>query len=462
MTGSMYAAISGLKSHMNALSVIGNNIANVNTLGYKTTRYTFNEALYTTQRTGSDGTDSLGGRNPAQIGFGASIGTIDLDMSTKNYTLTGRNLDTMIDGDGFFIVGDKIAGGTVTGKAGIDFDGDPGEIALLKDMSLTRLGNFDIDAQGYLVDGNGSVVWGFLETGPDEVDIAKIEEINGIADRDTRAEVLEKAVKDLGWNNVSKNPDGMITSISKTTPDTLTALRMPMLAEWSKTVERIDYGANYATDTTDKVTTKTTVTGSSIVWPEDDAEALAVNDQSTGALLYDSTTLISGGSRAAAAQGSTAYYKSDGTDATAAEAGGYSIATTYKYMDYTRLQPDSVSINDKTGALTVLTSDQQLITIGYLAIGKVTNPNGVTHVDGRYYQAKDGAGELRVTTIGGAVEGVESAGDTALITGGLESSGTDLATEITNMITVQRGYQANTRIVTVTDSMLEELVNMKR
>ena len=71
MTGSMYAAISGLKSHMNALSVIGNNIANVNTLGYKTTRYTFNEALYTTQRTGSDGTDSLGGRNPAQIGFGA-------------------------------------------------------------------------------------------------------------------------------------------------------------------------------------------------------------------------------------------------------------------------------------------------------------------------------------------------------------------------------------------------------
>jgi flagellar hook protein FlgE len=92
----------------------------------------------------------------------------------------------------------------------------------------------------------------------------------------------------------------------------------------------------------------------------------------------------------------------------------------------------------------------------------VTNPNGVTHVDGRYYQAQDGAGTLRVTSVKGSVSGVESAGDTKLITGGLESSGTDLATEITNMITVQRGYQANTRIVTVTDSMLEELVNMKR
>ena len=123
---------------------------------------------------------------------------------------------------------------------------------------------------------------------------------------------------------------------------------------------------------------------------------------------------------------------------------------------------DSVSIDEKSGALNVMTSTGELVTIGYLAIAKVTNPNGVTHVDGRYYQAQSGAGEVRVTSIQGAVEGVESAGDTKLITGGLESSGTDLATEITNMITVQRGYQANTRIITVTDSMLEELVNMKR
>ena len=84
MTGSMYAAVSGLKTHMNALAVIGNNISNVNTVGYKAARYTFNEALYTTSRSGSNGTDTVGGRNPAQNGFGASIGTIDLDMSTKN------------------------------------------------------------------------------------------------------------------------------------------------------------------------------------------------------------------------------------------------------------------------------------------------------------------------------------------------------------------------------------------
>ena len=113
-----------------------------------------------------------------------------------------------------------------------------------------------------------------------------------------------------------------------------------------------------------------------------------------------------------------------------------------------------------------MTSDEQLVVVGYLAIAKVTNPNGVTHVDGRYYQALEGAGDMRLTTINGVVTSedgsIGDAADTGLITGGLESSGTDLATEITNMITVQRGYQANTRVITVTDSMLEELVNLKR
>ena len=131
-------------------------------------------------------------------------------------------------------------------------------------------------------------------------------------------------------------------------------------------------------------------------------------------------------------------------------------------IEYERVEADSVSIDEQTGALTIMTSDGTLYTAGYLAIAKVTNPNGVTHVDGRYYQALDGAGNVRVTSIGGAVAGTPTSGDTGLITGGLESSGTDLAVEITNMIAVQRGYQANTRIVSVTDSMLEELVNMKR
>jgi flagellar hook protein FlgE len=159
-------------------------------------------------------------------------------------------------------------------------------------------------------------------------------------------------------------------------------------------------------------------------------------------------------------------------------------------------QMDSISIDGTTGKITGICKEtDEYVTIGYIAIGNVTNPNGVTQESGSYYSAGEGAGDLTVTMLGGiasdlgltyigatttaAADGQQqggdddtttdtagmqilSAGTTELITGGLESSKTDLATEISEMITTQRGYQANTRIITVTDSMLEELVNMKR
>ena len=142
---------------------------------------------------------------------------------------------------------------------------------------------------------------------------------------------------------------------------------------------------------------------------------------------------------------------------------------------------------------------EEWITIGFIALGNVTNPSGVTHTSGPYYKAGKGAGDLQIALMGGIEEEMKvcnnttgvvdydalnfithingdgaaeetltdgmrlySAGTTELMTGGLEMSKTDLATEISEMITTQRGYQANTRIITVTDSMLEELVNIKR
>ena len=158
-------------------------------------------------------------------------------------------------------------------------------------------------------------------------------------------------------------------------------------------------------------------------------------------------------------------------------------------------QMDSITIDKKTGAITGITKEGKIpVTIGYLAIGNVTNPNGVSHIGQSYYQCDAGAGDLSITMLGGVnqelgilnVNGslyrkttqggtgnndteelprkseVTSAGKTELMTGFLEAPNVDLATEISELITTQRGYQANTRIITVTDSMLEELVNMKR
>ena len=426
MTGSMYAAISGLKAHMGALNVIGNNVANVNTLAYKTTRYTFNEALYTTQINGTDGTEISGGRNPAQIGFGANVGTIDLDMSTKNYTPTGLQLDTMIDGDGFFFLGDKT---TDQGLAGISVN----DKAALSGLTLSRLGNFSIDPNGYLVDGNGSVVWGFLEVAADPNDIAAVNLMNGIdtsqdppQEVQTTGEDAENIIKagkaaldrlsNLHYEDVnigeSNNPRTISVLKSATSASKiLTAIRLPQLDD-KKNIY-------YPVEATSLGTLPSAEGGDSITQVIDRSDLQTTSDATAGT-----------------------------TD------------TTATVVNYSRAMGDTYSIDPKSGALTMLVNDE-LVTVGNIAIAKVTNPNGVTHVDGRYYQALKGAGELRVTSLKN-IDGVDSAGDTKFITGGLESSGTDLATEITNMITVQRGYQANTRIITVTDSMLEELVNMKR
>ena len=456
----MYSAISGLKTHMTALSVIGNNIANVNTVGYKAARYTFNEALYSTSRGGSDGTTTAGGRNPAQNGFGASIGTIDIDMSTKNYTPTGWGLDTMIDGDGFFLVGDKVVGEDELSKITL------GDLTTLKSMNLTRLGNFNIDPNGYLVDGNGSVVWGFLSVQAATAYNTKTGEAEYLTPNDEGelpeptdgytllTDMTEQDIKDLnsarrksGLPELSNiqyteklddngdivrddNGDAIMVVKSATVPATaLGAMRMPVLATRTKMVEDPNNAGSYIPVSPPESTTE-------IVWVDPDT---LTDGKDVGTVEWEGLDDGAGGGAGGGAAGGDVYR-----------------------IEYTRVENDSVTIDEKTGALRIMTSDGTLYTVGYLAIAKVTNPNGVTHVDGRYYQALDGAGNIRVTSIGGAVAGVGTAGDTSLITGGLESSGTDLATEIANMIAVQRGYQANTRIVTVTDSMLEELVNMKR
>ena len=464
MTGSMYAAVSGLKAHMSALNVIGNNVSNVNTFGYKTTRYTFNEALYTTQRTGSDGTDILGGRNPAQVGFGASIGTIDLDMSTKNYSPTSNALDTMIDGDGFFMVGDKVVG--ADNKSYISTDDEP----TLKGMNLTRLGNFNIDPNGYLVDGNGSVVWGFVATQADQAyytsgdDLGKPAPVGTdgtLTDATNAKKLTDMTAADVEKLNTARKKAGLPELINveyeprKYADDyTFTNDDLPVVS--SKSGYGVDASGNMVMFA--KSASIASASLSAIRLPLVKTVERETTTGGTGNNAGDGEVTTT---KTVTTAWPTTTLEDAGEVGTVREADQANPGTTVN-TTYARMESDATSIDEKTGALRIMTSDGTLFTVGYLAIAKVTNPNGVTHVDGRYYQAQDGAGKMRVTSVGGVVAGTETAGDTALLTGGLESSGTDLATEITNMITVQRGYQANTRIVTVTDSMLEELVNMKR
>lgn len=409
MTGAMYAAIAGLKTHMSKMNVIGNNIANVNTNGYKSQRTIFKDAMYTMYSSGSDGTTTTAGRNPSQIGYGSQISSIDLNMSTGSFA-PGISTDCMIYGDGFFMVGDK------------NVNIDPLDPESTKKLSLTRVGDFSFKADGYLSDGNGNAVYGFLCTGKD-------------------AE---------GKPIVS---------------DQLVAIRLPRMEKvYTKEGETKEYTqAEYdAAVKADPTAAKDYTATYHVRYPVDKDP----QDATKYAALQDYTTKDANGNT----------------------------------VEYPFAQLDSVSINAETGAITGTSKDtDELVTIGYLAIGNVTNPNGVSHTEGFYYTAGDGSGDLQVSMLGGVAEDlgitsvngslftaardaavaagqtgitadtaqsqkmlIGSAGGTNLMTGGLEGSNVDLASEISELITTQRGYQANTRIITVTDSMLEELVNMKR
>lgn len=373
LTGAMSAGISGLKAHMDALTVVGNNVANVNTAGYKPGRVTFKESIYSTQAAGSDGTDTVGGTNPRQTGYGCSVGTIDLDMSSKNVDSTGNGADVAIQGDGFFLVGDK---------TGVDLNN-------LDSLMLTRVGKFRIDNNGYLTDNYGNIVYGFATC-------------NAVADAEGAA---NSETPGLIGNNISTQ---------------LVPLRLPLAAKGGTTE---NLGAN-AGDAIYPGVSQSTVTDGVISGGENTYGAL--DTSSYEAITYNSLSIGADGK--------------------------------------------VTCVNDKTG---------DPVTIGYIAMATVPNPGGLTHTEGPYYKAMEGAGKMSINTAGGALSGkylnnAPTAADNLpdsdyllgkgsdLLSGFLEQSGTDLAAEFANMIIYQRGYQANTRIVTVTDSMLEELVNMKR
>ncbi len=156
MMRSMYASVSGLKVHQQMMDVIGNNISNINTIGYKGSRVTFQEMLTQTLKNAAAPGNGKGGINPQQIGLGVSTGSIDNNMSSGNLQPTGKKTDVAIQGDGFFIVS----------------DGDT-------DM-YTRNGSLTFDSNGYLVNSsNGFRVKGWLPVGEDEFDTsAEVTEID--------------------------------------------------------------------------------------------------------------------------------------------------------------------------------------------------------------------------------------------------------------------------------------------
>lgn len=147
MLRSMYSGISGLKNFQTKLDVIGNNIANVNTYGFKKGRVVFKDLISQTTAGASGPSGTTGGTNAKQVGLGSQIAAIDTIHGTGALQSTARTLDLAISGDGMFMVADSISnvGGVATGTSNIAY---------------TRAGNFYMDENGYLVNSDGKYLVG--------------------------------------------------------------------------------------------------------------------------------------------------------------------------------------------------------------------------------------------------------------------------------------------------------------
>ena len=154
MIRSMYSAVTGLKSHQTMLDVIGNNIANVNTAGFKSSRVLFKDLYYQTLSASSDPSDTSGGSSPQQIGYGTSVSSIDLLPTRSGYQQTGRPLDMYISGEGYFLM---------QASAG--------------QQLYTRIGSLKFNPNGTLIDTNGNFVLGVMPSynEGDTPDVLKIE-----------------------------------------------------------------------------------------------------------------------------------------------------------------------------------------------------------------------------------------------------------------------------------------------
>lgn len=152
MLRSMFSAVAGLRAHQTMMDVTGNNVANVNTAGFKSSRTTFQETLTQLQRGGTAGAAGTGGQNPMQIGLGTQVAATDMVFTQGASQTTGRGTDVAIQGEGMFVVE---SGG---------------------ERFFTRAGAFNFDSAGNLVTPGGDIVQGW--TGAGSGDPAALTDVN--------------------------------------------------------------------------------------------------------------------------------------------------------------------------------------------------------------------------------------------------------------------------------------------
>jgi flagellar hook protein FlgE len=419
MIRSMFTAISSLNLHQKYLDVVSNNLANANTNGYKSSRVLFQDQFAQMLTPGAAPTATQGGVNPTQIGLGVGMGYVTPDFTQGTLQSTGRNLDLGVAGDGFFVYGQDAS------------------------RRYSREGSMGLDAEGFLVNAaTGLRTQGWLADATGAIDTnATVDDIQIDTSR-----ALAKATENVFMGgNLSANTDGAGTvNVTMGVYDSLGDLQQAAI--------RFTRGGVAGAPTN--------------VWTwqvMDTSVTPPVAGTGTGTITFDANGQID------AANPPTV-----GTAATIPGSAGSTtpIPVTLDFTKMTQLTATTsatvtsqdglaagsvtdVYISPNDGAVSLVYSNGLSEQIGQVALARFTNPAGLMQSEGTTFMAGLNSGDAQ---IGAASSG----GRGAIASGHLEASNVDMAQEFTNMILAQRGFQASSRVITTSDEILQELVNLKR
>ncbi len=468
MMRSMYSGVAGLKTHQTRMDVIGNNIANVNTVGYKSQSALFTELLYqnSSAASGPNDTTRIGGINAKQVGLGVKMGSISTNITLPGSAETTNNpFDLCITGDSFFVVNNG------------------------RDNMFTRDGSFKVDAAGNLVmSSTGYYVMGWQtdnkgDIKPDTVSALKIMNeanmtyppegttqayVSGIVD-ETSPEIHGNGkIMNLNFFDsrgysytqklIIRGPKQEVTTSNTDVRNRYTCQLGELLDADGKVVSpagiKLGVGGNYGSSD-QAICIDFDKSDGSFVGVADDAGTTTRPTSQTATLYFDDP--------ATASTGAVNFTDITIDFSTLSNVGNEGVST----ASATNGSLDNKGGGRKIGKMSGLSIERsgkiyaaydngQTKLLGQIAAASFANPSGLQKEGDNLYIATQNSGDFDGI-------GIDITSDGGYMTSGeLEMSNVDLSGELTGMIVTQRGFQANSRIITVSDTMLEELINLKR
>jgi flagellar hook protein FlgE len=425
VVSSLYTGASGLTAHGDALSVVGDNIANANTIGYKSSRANFEDVL----------ANSVGGVGN-DIGLGSKLAQVQKILTQGTLLGTGVATDLAIKGDGYFAVKGSAAG--------------------LQGQFYTRAGQFILDKDGYMVNSDELKVQGYV-----------IDQTTG---------TLVKSVTDVKVENSSMPPVATTTSqiagnLDSTTSTPAQAFTVGAGGDWAG----VGYGPEDASNFSSSMTVYDSLgndhsatvyfrndgaTGWSWSAMVDGGEvggtAGVMREIGSGAITFDTAGAIAtGGTGTLATTFTGAAASSINIDLT--NVTQYASQSTVTYLDqngYGSGSLSGISIGSD-GIVTGVFSNGQQRTVAQVLLADFSSPDAMQRIGGNLYIETQKSGTALVGEAASGGRGVISAG-------ALEQSNVDLAQQFVDMIAFQRGFQSNSKTVQTADQMLQTLIGLKR